>query len=71
MIDHNGKADTITTDEIIGAYEIATIHNGHPSYFYVVGREKSNFALALIKTQQVLQRLHTLLNRFSVRGGVS
>ena len=31
MIDHNGKADTITTDEIIGAYEIAT--NGHPSYF--------------------------------------
>ena len=33
MIDHNGKADTITTDEIIGAYEIATIHNRHPSYF--------------------------------------
>jgi len=33
MIDHNGKADAITPDEIIGAYEIATIHNGHPSYF--------------------------------------
>ena len=33
MIDHNGKADAITPDEIIGAFEIATIHNGHPSYF--------------------------------------
>ena len=33
MIDHNGKADAITPDEIIGVYEIATIHNGHPSYF--------------------------------------
>ena len=33
MIDHNGQADSITADEIIGAYEIATIHNGHPSYF--------------------------------------
>ena len=33
MIDHNGKADSITPDEIIGAYEIATIHSGHPSYF--------------------------------------
>ena len=33
MIDHNGQAESITTDEIIGAYEIATIHNGHPSYF--------------------------------------
>jgi len=33
MIDHNGKADSITPDEIIGAYEIATIHNGHQSYF--------------------------------------
>ena len=33
MIDHNGLADSITPDEIIGAYEIATIHNGHPSYF--------------------------------------
>ena len=33
MIDHNGQADSITPDEIIGAYEIATIHNGHPSYF--------------------------------------
>ena len=33
MIDHSGRADSITPDEIIGAYEIATIHNGHPSYF--------------------------------------
>ena len=33
MIDHNGQADSITPDEIIRAYEIATIHNGHPSYF--------------------------------------
>ncbi len=33
MIDHNGQADSITPAEIIGAYEIATIHNGHPSYF--------------------------------------
>ena len=33
MIDHNGQADSITLDEIEGAYEIATIHNGHPSYF--------------------------------------
>ena len=32
MIDHNGQADAITPDEIIGAYEIAAIHNGHPSY---------------------------------------
>ena len=33
MIHHDGQADSITPDEIIGAYEIATIHNGHPSYF--------------------------------------
>ena len=33
MIDHNGQADSITPDEIVGAYESATIHNGHPSYF--------------------------------------
>ena len=33
MIDHNGQADSITPDEIEGAFEIATIHNGHPSYF--------------------------------------
>ena len=39
MIDHNGQADSITPDEIIGAYEIATIHNGHPSYF-LCGREE-------------------------------
>ena len=34
MIDHNGQADSITSDEIEGAYEIATIHNGHPGYFF-------------------------------------
>ena len=34
MIDHNGQADSITPDEIIGAYEIATIHNRHPSNFF-------------------------------------
>ena len=33
MIDHNGQAGAITPDEIEGAYEIATIHNGHPGYF--------------------------------------
>ena len=33
MIDHNGQADSITPDEIIGAFEIATIHNVNPSYF--------------------------------------
>ena len=33
MIDHNGQAESITADEIEGAYEIATIHNGHPTYF--------------------------------------
>ena len=30
---HQGQAESITTDEIEGAYEIATIHNGHPGYF--------------------------------------
>ena len=30
---HHGQADSITPDEIEGAYEIATIHNGHPGYF--------------------------------------
>ena len=33
MFDHNGKANSITPDEIIGAYETTTIHNGHPGYF--------------------------------------
>ena len=33
MINHEGNAESITPDEIIGAYEIATIHNGHPGYF--------------------------------------
>ena len=41
MIDHNGQADSITADEIIGAFEIATIHNGHPSYF-LSGLEDEN-----------------------------
>ena len=39
MIDHNGQADSITPDEIVGVYEIATIHNWHPSYF-LCGWEK-------------------------------
>ena len=30
---HLGQAESITPDEIEGAYEIATIHNGHPDYF--------------------------------------
>ena len=30
---HHGQAESITPDEIEGAYEIATIHNGHPGYF--------------------------------------
>ena len=33
MIHHDGQAKSITSDEIEGAYEIATIHNGHPGYF--------------------------------------
>ena len=44
---------------------------GIRAILYVVGMEKTNFALALMKTQQVLQRLHTLLNRLSVREGFS
>ena len=39
MIDHNGQADSITPDEIIGAYEIATIHNGHPRNFLWAGKD--------------------------------
>ena len=41
MIHHDGLADSITPDEIIGAYEIATIHNGHPGYF-LSGWEETN-----------------------------
>jgi hypothetical protein len=41
MIDHNGQADSITPDEIVGAYEIATIHNEQPSYF-LCGWEDNN-----------------------------
>ena len=33
MMHHNGQAESITPAEIEGAYEIATIHNGHPGYF--------------------------------------
>ena len=33
MMHHNGQAESITSDEIEGAYDIATIHNGHPDYF--------------------------------------
>ena len=40
MIDHNGQAESITADEIIGAYKIATIHNGYPSYFLCDWEEK-------------------------------
>ena len=42
MIDHNGQADSITPDEIIGAFEIATIHNGHLSYFLCDWEEVTN-----------------------------
>jgi len=38
MIHHNGQAESITPDEIEGAYEIATIHNGHPGYFLCCGK---------------------------------
>ena len=41
MIHHDGQAESITSDEIEGAYEIATIHNGHPSYF-LCGWENHN-----------------------------
>ena len=30
---HHGQAESITSDEIEGAYEIATFHNGHSGYF--------------------------------------
>ena len=33
MIAHNGQAESISADEIEGAYEIAAIHNGLPGYF--------------------------------------
>jgi len=38
MQDHKGQAQSISPEELEGAYEIATIHNGHPSYF-LSGRE--------------------------------
>ena len=33
LIRHQGQAESITPDEIEGAYEIATVHVGHPSNF--------------------------------------
>ena len=33
LIRHQGQAESITPDEIEGAYDIATIHVGHPSNF--------------------------------------
>jgi len=33
MIDHQRQPESITQEEIEGAYEIATIHVGHPSNF--------------------------------------
>ncbi len=41
MIHHDGQAESITSDEIEGAYEIATIHNGHPGYFLCGWEEKN------------------------------
>ena len=41
MMHHNGQAESITSDEIEGAYEIATIHNGHPGYFLCGWEEKN------------------------------
>jgi len=39
MIVHHGQVKSITLDEIEGAYKIATIHVGLPSYFFWVGRD--------------------------------
>ncbi len=39
MIDHQGQADSITPEEIEGAYEIATIHVGHPNNFLRAGKD--------------------------------
>ena len=33
LIRHQGQAESIPPEEIEGAYEIATIHVGHPSNF--------------------------------------
>ena len=38
LIRHQGQAESITPEEIEGAYEIATIHNGHPSNFLWAGK---------------------------------
>ena len=39
LIRHQGQAESITPEEIEGAYEIATIHNGHPSNFLWAGKD--------------------------------
>ena len=39
MIDHQGQADSITPEEIEGAYEIAPIHVGHPNKFLLAGKD--------------------------------
>ena len=39
MIDHQGQADSITPEEIDGAYEIATILVGHPSNLLRAGKD--------------------------------
>ena len=42
MIHHDGQAESITSDEIEGAYEIATIHNGYPGYFLLANTLNNN-----------------------------
>ena len=39
MIDHQGQADSITPEEIEVAYEIVTIHVGHPNNFLRAGKD--------------------------------
>ena len=39
MIYHQGQAESITPEEIEGAYEIATIHVGHPNNFLWAGKD--------------------------------
>ena len=36
MIDHNGQAESITPDEIVGAFEIATIHKSRNNISYLI-----------------------------------
>ena len=39
LIRHQGQAESITSDKIEGAYEIATIHVGFPSNFLWAGKD--------------------------------